>query len=143
VLAFVARRLVAESVAIVFAARVPSRDLLGMPESVVSGLAKADTRALLDGVLTTPLDAQVRDQIVVETHGNPLALVELPRGLSPAELAGGFGLPDAGRFAGSVEESFRRRLEALPEPTRRLLLLAAVETAGDSALVWRAAALPG
>ena len=143
VLAFVARRLVAESVAIVFAARVPSSHLLGLPELVVSGLAKADARALLDRVLTAPLDAQVRDQIVAETHGNPLALVELPRGLTALELAGGFGLPDAGRFAGSIEESFRRRLDALPEQTRRLLLLAAVETAGDSALVWRAAALLG
>jgi DNA-binding CsgD family transcriptional regulator len=143
VLAFVARRLVAESVAIVFAARVPSSDLLGMPELVVSGLAKADARALLDGVLTAPLDAQVRDQIVAETHGNPLALVELPRGLTPLEMAGGFGLPDAGRFTGGVEESFRRRLDGLPEQTQRLLLLAAVETAGDSTLVWRAAALLG
>jgi DNA-binding CsgD family transcriptional regulator len=143
VLTFVARRLVAESVAIVFAARVPSSHLAGLPELIVSGLPTADARALLDGVLPAPLDAQVRDQIVAETHGNPLALVELPRGLTPLELAGGFGLPGAGRFAGSIEESFRQRLEVLPEQTRRLLLLAAAETAGDSALVWRAAALLG
>ena len=143
VLAFVARRLGAESVAIVFAARVLSSQLLGLPELVVSGLANADARALLDTVLTAPLDSEVRDQIVAETHGNPLALVELPRGLTSLELAGGFGLLDAGPFVGTIEESFRRRLDALPEPTRRLLLLAAVETAGDAALVWRAAALLG
>ena len=123
------------------ACRAPTS--LGCRELVVSGLAKTDARALLDAELTAPLDAQVRDQIVAETHGNPLALVELPRGLTPLELAGGFGLPGAGTFAGSVEESFRRRLDALPEPTRRLLLLAAAETAGDSTLVWRAAALLG
>ncbi len=143
VLAFVARRLLAESVAIVFAARAPSVHVAGLPELVVSGLAKTDARALLDAVLTAPLDAQVRDQIVVETHGNPLALVEVPRGLTALELAGGFGFPRVGRFAGSMEESFRRRLDALPEQTRRLLLLAAAETTGDSALVWRAAALLG
>jgi DNA-binding CsgD family transcriptional regulator len=143
VLAFVARRLLAESVAIVFAARAPSVHVAGLPELVVSGLAKTAARALLDAVLTAPLDAQVRDQIVFETHGNPLALVEVPRGLTALELAGGFGFPRAGRFAGSMEESFRRRLDALPEQTRRLLLLAAAETTGDSALVWRAAELLG
>jgi DNA-binding CsgD family transcriptional regulator len=143
VLAFVARRLVAESVAIVFAARMASSHLAGLPELFVSGLPKADARALLDEVLPAPLDPQVRDQIVSETRGNPLALVELPRGLSRLELAGGFGFPGAGRFSGSIEESFRQRLERLPEQTRRLLLLAAAETAGDSALMWRAAALLG
>jgi DNA-binding CsgD family transcriptional regulator len=139
VLAFVARRLGAESVGLVFAARVPSRDLAGLPELVVRGLRKADAGALLDSVLRGPLDARVRDQIVAETRGNPLALLELPRGLTGAELAGGFGLPGAIRLAGSIEESFRRRVSALPNQTRRLLLLAAADPTGDPALVWRAA----
>ena len=83
---------------------------------------------MLDAELTAPLDAQIRDQIVAETRGNPLALLELPRGLTPQELAGGFGLPGAGSFAGGAEESFRRRLDALPESTRLLLVIAAAET---------------
>src|SRR5262245_41267906 len=139
VLAFVARRLGAESVGMVFAARVPSGDLAGLPELVVLGLREADSRTLLDSVLTGPIDERVRDQIVAETGGNPLALLELPRGLTEAELAGGFGLPGAGPVAGGVEESFRRRADALPLPTRRLLLLAAADPTGDQALVWRAA----
>ena len=139
VLAFVARRLGAESVGLVFAARVPSGDLAGLPELVVRGLREADARALLDSVLTGPIDARVRDQIVAETRGNPLALLELPRGLTVAELAGGFGLPGAVPLAGSIEESFRRRVSALPQQTRRLLLLAAADPTGDPALVWRAA----
>ena len=93
VLAFVARRLAAESVGLVFAARVPGDELAGLPELVVEGLREADARALLDSVLTGPLDARVRDRIVAEAGGNPLALLELPRGLAPAELAGGFALP--------------------------------------------------
>ena len=86
-----------------------------------------------------PLDARVRDLIVAETRGNPLALLELPRGLSPAELAGGFGLPGAAPLTGRIEDSFARQLAALPEQTRRLLLLAAADPSGDRALVWRAA----
>ena len=116
VLAFVARRLGAESVGLVFATRDPGGDLAGLPELVVAGLREADARALLDAVLTGPIDARVRDQIVAETRGNPLALLELPRGLTPAELAGGFGLPGAVPLAGSIEESFRRRVGALPRP---------------------------
>jgi DNA-binding CsgD family transcriptional regulator len=139
VLAFVARRLVAESVGLVFAARVPSGELAGLPELVVEGLPEADARALLDAALTGPLDAQVRDRILAETGGNPLALLELPRGLAPAELAGGFALPSAVPLAASIQESFRRRLEALPEQTRSLLLVAAAEPIGDPVLVWRAA----
>src|SRR6266511_3912010 len=96
-------------------------------------------RALLDATLTGPLDAQVRDRIVAETRGNPLALVELPRGLTPAELAGGFALPDAMPLSGRIEESFRRRLDALPADTRELLLVAAAEPVGDPVRVWRAA----
>jgi DNA-binding CsgD family transcriptional regulator len=139
VLAFVARRLGAESVGLVFSARVPCTDLAGLPELAVAGLPDTDARVLLDSVLTGPIDERVRDQIVAETRGNPLALLELPRGLTPAELAGGFGLPGAVPLAGSIEESFRRRVEALPRQTRRLLLVAAAEPTGDPALVWRAA----
>ena len=139
VLAFVARRLEAESVGLVFAARAPSDELAGLPELVVEGLREDDARALLDSVLTGPLDARVRDQIVSETRGNPLALLELPRGLTPAELAGGFALPGAVPLSGRIEESFRRRLDALPAETRRLLQLAAADPVGDPLLVWRAA----
>ncbi|HEY3713471.1 MAG TPA: AAA family ATPase [Jatrophihabitantaceae bacterium] len=139
VLAFVARRLEAESVGLVFAARVPSDEFAGLPELVVEGLSDGDARALLDAVLTGPLDAQVRDQIVAETRGNPLALVELPRGLTPAELAGGFALPGPVPLSGRIEDSFRRRLDGLPAQTRELLLVAAADPVGDPLLVWRAA----
>jgi predicted ATPase len=101
VLAFVARRLVAESVGLVFAARVPAGDLAALPHLVVRGLTDAEARALLDAVLPGQLDSQVRDQIVAETRGNPLALVELPRELTGEELAGGFGLPSAVRVSGN------------------------------------------
>jgi DNA-binding CsgD family transcriptional regulator len=139
VLAFVARRLGAESMGLVFAAPVPAGDLAGLPELVVGGLREEDARALLGSALTAPLDERVREQFIAETRGNPLALLELPRGLTAAELAGGFGLPSALPLPGRIEESFRRRVEALPDQTRRLLLLAAAEPAGDPALVWRAA----
>ena len=139
VLAFVARRLDAETVGLVFAARAPSDELAGLPELVVEGLGAADAGALLDSALTGPLDARVRDQIVSETRGNPLALLELPRGITPAELAGGFALPGAVALSGRIEESFRRRLEALPAETRRLLLLAAADPVGEPLLVLRAA----
>jgi DNA-binding CsgD family transcriptional regulator len=139
VLAFVARRLEAESVGVVFAARKPRGDLAGLPELVVEGLREDDARALLDSVLTWPLDARVRDQIVSETRGNPLALLELVRGLSPAELAGGFGLAGAVPLTGRIEKSFRRQLDALPPETQRLLVLAAADPVGEPSLVWRAA----
>jgi len=139
VLGFVARRLAAEPVGLVFVARVRSRELAGLPELVVEGLREGDAAALLDSALTGPLDERVRDQIVTETRGNPLALLELVRGLTPAELAGGFGLPGAAPLAGRVEESFRRRVDALPAQTRRLLQLAAADPTGDPGLVWRAA----
>jgi len=139
VLAFVARRLGAESVGLVFGTRVPSGDLSGLPELVVGGLRGDDARALLGSVLTGPLDERVRDQFIAETRGNPLALLELPRGLTAAELAGGFGLPGALPLPGRIEETFRRRVEALPAQARRLLLLAAAEPAGDPVLMWRAA----
>jgi DNA-binding CsgD family transcriptional regulator len=142
-LAFVARRLGAESVGLVFAARVPSSDLAGLPELVVPGLSDADARRLLDAVLTGSIDGRVRDQIVAETRGNPLALLELPRGLTVAELAGGFGLPGAIQLAGSIEETFQRRIDALPPHARLLLLLAAADPTGDPGLIWRAAARLG
>jgi DNA-binding CsgD family transcriptional regulator len=139
VIGFVARRLEAESVGLVFAARVPGDELAGLRELVVEGLQEADARALLEAALTGPLDAQVRDRMMAEAGGNPLALLELPRGLPPAELAGGFALPDAMPLSGRIEESFRRRLELLPADTRRLLQLTAAEPVGDPVLMWRAA----
>ena len=139
VLAFVARRLNAESVGMVFAARKPSDDIAGLPELVVEGLADGDAHALLDSVLTGPLDLHVRDQIVSETRGNPLALLELTRGLTPAEMAGGFGLTGGVPLSTSIEDGFRRRLDALPADTRRLLQLAAADPVGEPLLVWRAA----
>ena len=147
VLAFLARRLEAESVGLVFGARIPTGDLAGLPELVVQGLPEDDARVLLESALTGPLDARVREQIIAEAHGNPLALLELPRGWTTAELAGGFGLPGAvplsddisGDIAGIIEENFRRRIGALPAETQRLLLLAAADPAGDPALLRRAA----
>lgn len=104
-------------VGLVFAARVPDEDLAGLPGLEVGGLRAADARALLDSVLAGPLDARVRDRFVAETGGNPLALLELPRGVTSAELAGGFGLPGAlpGAIplAGRIEETFGRRIQAL------------------------------
>jgi DNA-binding CsgD family transcriptional regulator/tetratricopeptide (TPR) repeat protein len=143
VLGFVARRLMAESVALIFAARIPSSELMGLPELAVEGLAESDARALLDTALTGPLDNRVLDRIVAETRGNPLALLELSRALTPQQLAGGFWLPGAVRLSGGVEEQFRQRIEALPAPTRRLLLIAAAEPLGDPDLLWRAAAQMG
>jgi DNA-binding CsgD family transcriptional regulator len=138
-LGFVARRLAAEPVGLVFAARVPGGELAGLPELAVKGLPEGDARALLNSVLAGPLDERVRDQIVSETGGNPLALLELPRGLTPAQLAGGFGLLSAQPLSGRIEESFRRQLEALPTDSRLLLQLAAADPSGDPLLVWRAA----
>ena len=140
-LAFVARRLMAESVLLVFAAREPGEELRGLPELVVEGLRKSDARELLRSAIPGPLDDAVREQLVAETRGNPLALLELPRGLTPAEFAGGFGLP--GSLSGQIEHSFVRRLAGLPADTRQLLLLAAAEPVGDPMLVWRAAGLLG
>jgi DNA-binding CsgD family transcriptional regulator len=143
VLTFVARRVQAESVGVVFGARRPSDDGAGLPELVLEGLREEDAQSLLDAVLPGPLDVRVRDRIVAETRGNPLALLELPRGLTPAELAGGFGLVGAVPISGRIEEAFQRRLEALPAETRRLLVVAAAEPVGDPPLVWRAAEVLG
>src|ERR671914_1027760 len=133
-LAFVARRLLAESVAIVFATREPIEELRGLRELVVGGMRDSDARELLAFAVRGPLDEQVRERVVAETRGNPLALLELPRGLSPAELAGGFGLPGARALSDRLEESFRRRLDPLPPQTRLLLLVAAADPVGDPVL---------
>ena len=138
-LAFVARRLLAEKIALVFAARELGDALAGLPELRVEPLGRRDARTLLESVLPAPLDDRVLDRIVAETRGNPLALLELPRGLTPAQLAGGFGLPVAVPLSASIEESFTRRLARLPDDARRLLLVAAADPVGDAALVWRAA----
>ena len=143
VLGFVARRLAAESVGLVFGARVPTSDLAGLSQLPVAGLGAADAGALLDAELTVPLDGWVRDQLVAETRGNPLALLEWPRALTSQQWSGGFGLPGAVRLPGGVAEGFRRRLDVLPEETRRLLLIAAADPLGDAGLVWRAAARLG
>jgi DNA-binding CsgD family transcriptional regulator len=142
-LAFVARRLLAEPVALVFAAREPGDELRGLPQREINGLRTGDARALLGNAVTFLLDEPVRDRIVAETRGNPLALLELPRGLTATQLAGGFGLLGAHALPGRIEKSFERRLEALPVDSRRLLLLAAAEPLGDPLLLWRAAAATG
>ena len=138
-LGFVGGRLANEAVAFVFGARELPDELLDLPEMVVEGLTDGDARTLFGSVFPYRLDEPVLDRIVSETHGNPLALLELPRGLSPAQVAGGFGLPVSVPLAGRIEESFRRRLAGLALPSRRLLLVAAADPTGDAALVWRAA----
>lgn len=139
VLAFVSRRLGEEAIGLLFTARAGSTNLAGVPELALAGLQEADARTLLNALLRSPLDMRVRDQIILEARGNPLALLELVRGLSPTELAGGFGLPSAAPLSHDLEESFLQRVAALPERTRTLLLVAAADPSGDSALVWRAA----
>ena len=138
-LAFVARRLLAEPVGIVFGAREPGGELRHVPELEVQGVHNGDARALLSSAVRFKLDEAVRDRIVAETRGNPLALLELPHGLTPAQLAGGFGLLGAQALTGRIEESFVRRLELLSDNARRLLLVAAAEPVGDPQLLWRAA----
>ena len=143
--AFVARRLGAESLGLVFAVRDPPGEphLDGLPELAVEGLNDADAHALLDAVLAGPLDERVRDRIVAEAHGNPLALLELPRGRTPDELAGGFGVDGKPALSGRIEDRFQERLAGLPPATRLLLLVAAAEPVGDSLLLWKAAAALG
>ena len=145
-LAFVARRLGGESVGLVLAVREPSRErhFEGLPELAVGGLDDPDALELLGTVVAGPLDERVRDRIVAETRGNPLALLELPRGgRTLVELAGGFGLSDGVALSGRIERSFTERLAPLPPSTRLLLLTAAAEPVGDPVLVWRAAAALG
>jgi DNA-binding CsgD family transcriptional regulator len=141
VLAFVARRLAAEAVVLLCAEREPGalEELAGLPELRVAGISDASARELLASVITPPLDERVRDRILAETHGNPLALMELPRGSSTVVLAGGFGLPGDGSVPGRIEASFRQRVEQLPAGTQRLLLVAAADPTGEPALLIRAA----
>jgi DNA-binding CsgD family transcriptional regulator len=139
VLGFVSRRLQEESVGLVYACRHADDEVAGLPQLVVTGLHEADARKLMDSALAGPLDERVRDQIVTETGGNPLALLELTHGITSQGLAGGFGRLGAMPLSAAIEESFLRRVDALPAESRRLLQLAAADPTGDAALVWRAA----
>ncbi|XVV15593.1 AAA family ATPase [Actinoplanes sp. CA-131856] len=139
-LSFVARRLLAESVALLFASREREPALIGLPELEITGLRDDDAHALLSSLTHAGLDRSIRDRIVAETRGNPLALVELPRGLSLTEIAGGLGLLRAGAsLPGHIEQSFLNRIDGFSGPTRTLLLIAAAEPLGDPVLVWAAA----
>ncbi|QVI23770.1 AAA family ATPase [Nocardia tengchongensis] len=139
VLGFVARRLLAESVALVFGARVRTQHLLGLPELEVAGLHKADALALLESTTHARLDPPIRDRIVAEAKGNPLALLELPRERTVTQLAGGYGLLQTDTLPTRIEHSFLDRIAVLPRQSQLLLLVAAAEPIGDPALVWGAA----
>ena len=138
-LALVARRLLAEPVGVVFAAREPGEELARLLHVEVHGLLDGDARALLDSAVPFKLDEQVRERIIAETQGNPLALLELPKGLTMTQLAGGFGLVEAQALTGRIEQTYIRRLRALSSDARRLLLLASADPAGDPLLLLRAA----
>ncbi|MFI6727328.1 AAA family ATPase [Streptomyces atratus] len=137
-LAFVARRLQAEPVALLFAERDASErhELACLPELELRGLADDDARRLLASQIHAPLDGAVRDRIIAEARGNPLALLELPHS---TDLAGGFALPAASPTSGKVEASYRARLAELPVETRTLLLIAAAEPTGCPILLGAAA----
>ena len=144
ILGFVARRLLAERVAVVCAARTGGDDVLaGLPELSIRGLDDRDARALLLDSVPGPLDARVCDQVVAESHGNPLALLELPRTWDVADLAGGFGFPSNEPVAGRIEQSYVRRLKQLPSDTRLLVLAAAAEPLGDPVRLQQAAEMLG
>jgi DNA-binding CsgD family transcriptional regulator len=140
-LSFVARRLLAERILILVAVREPTGPgpFDNLPEMRLQGLEGPDARALLTTAVAGRLDARLRDRIIDETRGNPLALLELPPRMSPAELAGGFGLRSADDLPRHIEDSYLRRIGELPEATQRLLLLASAEPVGDATLLWRAA----
>ncbi|HEY3563156.1 MAG TPA: AAA family ATPase [Kribbella sp.] len=138
-LGFVARRVGAEAVGMLFGAREVGVDLHGLAELQVEGLPDDEARALLGSAVEFLLDEPIRNRIVAETGGNPLALLELPRGLTATQLAAGFGLQGAHTLPGRIEQSFLRQAETLPAPTRQLLLVAAAEPMGDPVLVRRAA----
>jgi DNA-binding CsgD family transcriptional regulator len=141
VLGFVGRRLHAEAVLLLFAAREVGDEqvLPALGSLTLEGLTEEDARELLMAAVSRQLDEQVRDRIVAETRGNPLRLLELPRELSAGELAGGFGVPRTGTSSGHMEEHYTRRIRALPEPTQKLLHLASADPTGDATLLWRAA----
>jgi DNA-binding CsgD family transcriptional regulator len=140
-LGFVARRLVAEPIAMIFSLREPvsTRALDGLPQLSVQGLDEPDARALLSRAVPGPLDDRVRDRIIAETGGNPLALIELSQTTSRSERAGGFAPPAGGDLPSQLREQYLRRISALPTTTQRLMLLAGAEPLGDAALLWRAA----
>jgi DNA-binding CsgD family transcriptional regulator/tetratricopeptide (TPR) repeat protein len=143
-LAFVARRLHAESVVLLFATRTETDDqLAGIPTMLVPPLPDTDARDLLASVIRGPLDERIRERVLAEAEGNPLALIELPRGSSPASLAGGLAVPPGSPLAARIEASFAERLSRLPEETQRLLWLAAAEPLGDPSLLWHAASVLG
>jgi DNA-binding CsgD family transcriptional regulator len=141
ILGFVARRLLAERIALVCTARTGIGDhvLAGLPEMLITGLSEKDARSLLLSKMPGPIDAAVCQQIITESHGNPLALIELGRVSNLAEFAGGFGVPGSEGVAGKIEQAYARRLDALPGQTRQLVLLAAAEPLGDRVLLDRAA----
>jgi DNA-binding CsgD family transcriptional regulator len=144
VLEFVGRRLFAEAIMLVFAAReAGDGEAFSLPTMTLDGLTREDARALLTAAVPGQLDDQVRDRIVEETHGNPLQLLELLRAMSAAELAGGFGAPQLGGFASHLEEHYSRRVQALPRPAQQILMLAAADPTGDATLLWRAAKILG
>ena len=140
-LGFVARRLVAEPIAMIFSLREPTttRALDGLPQLPIQGLDEPDARALLSRAVPGPLDDRVRNRIIAETHGNPLALIELSQRMSRSERAGGFAPPVGSDLPSQLEERYQRSISALPAATQRLMLLAAAEPLGDAALLWRAA----
>ena len=140
-LAFVARRLLAERVGLVFSVREQGNGqvLAGLPQLFIGGLPAEHAGSLLDAVIPGPLDEQVKARIVDETRGNPLALIELPRGMTPAELAGGFAFPDRRALTSRIERSYLERVEKLPRDSQLLLLAAAADPVGDTGLLWRAA----
>jgi DNA-binding CsgD family transcriptional regulator len=143
-LGFVARRLLADPVALLFATDdSPGEELARLPEVTIGGLGSADARALLESVVRSPVDERVLDRVIAETHGNPLALLEMPHGMSLVRFAGGFGETGEPGLSGRIEESFQQRLSALPADTQRLVLIAAAEPTGNPALLWRAAGLLG
>jgi DNA-binding CsgD family transcriptional regulator/tetratricopeptide (TPR) repeat protein len=139
-IAFVARRLFFDPVALVIAVRDgTSHEFDKLPGLELRGLRESDARALLDSVLRLPVDERVRDRIVAETRGNPLALLELTRGLTPTQVAGGFGIVGTTSLSGQIEAGYVARLASLAPDTRRLVLAAAAEPVGDAVLLWRAA----
>jgi len=140
-IAFVARRLDADAVVVVFASRGDAGPLAGLPELRLCGLAYRDARDLLEAVLLAPIDESVRDRFISETSGNRLALIELARWLGSGHVAGGFDVPDLPDVTDRTEESFRRRIAELPPDSRQLVLIGAAEPVGDPVLLWRAASL--
>jgi DNA-binding CsgD family transcriptional regulator len=144
---FVASRLAAVPVGLLFATRGLNEDLAGLPALELPGLRAADARALLGSALTGPFDPRIRDQVVAEAHGNPGMLLDLPKAASPAKLAGGFGLlcaiPPESTGTDSIDDSVLRQCRNLPAESRRLLLLAACEPTGDPVVIWQAAARSG